>query len=105
MGYDVSVLHAWHLQGRWKDHLVLATQRRYFKVLIIRLRIVSCKSLSITSCSQTKIAWFDINGSVEDENVPRNYARSPWASPKHQKQIQMHRQKEATKNRQKQLSK
>ena len=34
MGYGGSLSHAWHFQDKWKDHLVLETQRRYFKVHI-----------------------------------------------------------------------
>ena len=83
MGYSGSLLHVWHFQGKWKDHLVLETQRRYFEVLIIRVRMESCQIFSITSCSQTKIAWFDVNGSVEDENVSRNRTRSLWTSHEH----------------------
>ena len=55
---------------------VLETQRRYFKVLIIKFRMESCQGFSITSCSQTKIALLDVNSSVEDENVPPYWTRS-----------------------------
>ena len=36
----------------------IETQRRYFKVPIVRLPMESCQSFCIISCSQTKIAWF-----------------------------------------------
>ena len=65
-GYGDSLSHAWHSLGKWKYHLVLETQGRYFKVLIIWLRIKYYQSFRITLCLQTKIAWFDVNGSVED---------------------------------------
>ena len=45
----------------------------------------SPQSFSITSCLHTKIAWFDVIDSAEDENVPQNCTQSPQASPKHQK--------------------
>ena len=41
----------------------------------------SCQSFSISSCSQLKIAWFDVNGTVEDRYQCINA------------QVPMHRQK------------
>ena len=38
------------------------------------------------------MAWFAVSDSFEDEYVPRNCTRSPLASPKHRKQMGLHRQ-------------
>ena len=50
---------------------------RYFKVLIIWLRMESYQSFSTVSCSQTKIEWFEVIDPVGDEHIPRNCTRSP----------------------------
>ena len=62
-------------------------------VLAWQLRMESWQSFNIPSCLQTKIAWFNVTDSVKDENVPWNCNQITLASPKHQKQIKMHRQK------------
>ena len=78
IGYGGFLLHAWQFQGKWRHRSVIHTQKRYFKALLIRLRMEYCEIFSITTCSHTKITWFEfVNDWVEDENVPGNGLELP----------------------------
>ena len=80
IGYGGFLLHAWQFQGKWRHRSLIHTEKRYFKVLLIRVRMEYCEIFSITTCSHTKITWFEfVNDWVEDENVPGNGLELPRA--------------------------
>ena len=94
MGCSVSLLHAWHFQAKWKNHW---NTKKIFQSSHCKTSDGILPKLLHYLMFANKNCLVDISSSVEDKNVPQNCTRCTWASPKHQKQLRIHKQKEKCK--------